>query len=323
MSLLKLTSKGIYCEIADVYLDPIEKVDKAIISHGHGDHLKAGCKNYLCTTSALPVIRYRMSGYSASFSSLDYHKELNINGVKFSFYPAGHIIGSAQIRVEYQGEVWNYTGDFKIENDYLAETYEPVKCHTLITESTFGLPIFKWKPQKIVYQEINEWWYNNHKNGITSVIAAYALGKAQRLIHALDSSIAPIICHATVQQTNQIIREQGIILPTTHSFNKLSTKDFTKGALVIAPPPICEGNWLNKFAPYQLASVSGWNTLSTRRINKKYDQTFILSDHADWNDLLLNVKDSGAEQVITTHGYVDQFSNYLNRQSISSKALEI
>lgn len=323
MSLLKLTPKGIYCEVADVYLDPLEKVNKAIISHGHGDHLKAGCKYYLCTTSALPVIQFRMSGYPAKFQALDYNKKLNINGVNFSFHPAGHIIGSTQVRVEYKGEIWNYTGDFKIEDDGLAEQYEPVKCHTLITESTFGLPIFQWKPQEKVYEEINQWWRSNHERGITSVIAAYALGKAQRLVHALDSSIAPIICHATIQQTNQIIREQGFELPKTHSFNKLSTKDFTKGALVIAPPPICEGNWLNKFTPFQLASVSGWNTLSKRRIHKKYQKSFTLSDHADWNDLLLNVKESGAKHVITTHGYVDQFSNHLTRQSISSQVLSI
>lgn len=323
MNLLQLTPEGIYCQVADVYLDPIQKVSKAIISHGHGDHIKAGCKNYLCTTSALPVIQYRLANPNANFQGVPYGQSIYINGVNFSFHPAGHIIGSAQIRVEYQGEVWVYTGDFKIENDGLSEEFTPVPCHHLIMESTFGLPLFRWKNQESIYAEINEWWAENKKNGITSVISAYALGKAQRLIHGLDTSIGLVVCHASIQQTHQIIRNQGIILPHTYSFNKQTQKDLIKGALVIAPPPVCEGSWINKFAPFEIASVSGWMALEKRRINGIHKKSFVLSDHADWDALNQAVEYSGAENIYTTHGYVDQFARHLSGKGYNAKVLEM
>lgn len=323
MHLLQLTTKGIYCQIADVYLDPLSKVDKALISHGHGDHIKNGCRYYLCTESALPVIRHRLYDPDAVFQGVKYGETIKINGVNFSFHPAGHIIGSAQIRVEYKGEVWVYTGDFKMEEDGLAEAFEPVQCHHLIMETTFGLPIFKWKKQEIIYREINQWWSDNKKNGVTSVISAYALGKAQRLIHGLDNSIGHMICHASIQNVNQIIRSQGVYLPPTLSVSKNTSKDLFNGALVIAPPPICESSWLNRFSPFEVASVSGWMTLQERRIRGKHHRTFILSDHADWDALNRIVKESGAETIYTTHGYVDQFARHLNRSGYQAKVLEI
>ncbi len=323
MNLLQMTPKGIYCQIADVYLDPHSKVHRAILSHGHGDHIRHGCKFYLCTESALPVIKFRLYNTESVFQGVKYGETININGVNFSFHPAGHIIGSAQIRVEYRGEVWLYTGDFKIEDDGLAETFEPVRSHHLIMETTFGLPIFKWKKQESVYREINQWWANNKKNGVTSVISAYALGKAQRLIHGLDTSIGPVICHASVQNIHQIIRSQGIYLPPTHSANKSTDRKLLNGALVIAPPPICEGSWLNRFSPFEVASVSGWMTLQERRIKGKHHRTFVLSDHADWDGLNEIVTLSGAENIYTTHGYVDQFAQHLNRRGYPAKVLEI
>lgn len=323
MSLLQLTSRGIYCHVADVYLDPIQKVSNAIISHGHGDHIKAGCKNHLCTESALPVIQHRLANPDAVFQGIPYGRSVYINGVSFTFYPAGHIIGSAQIKVEYQGEIWVYTGDFKIENDGLAEEFEPVPCHHLITESTFGLPLFRWKKQESVYDEINQWWAENRKNGITSVISAYALGKSQRLIHGLDTSIGPVICHATIQQTHQIIRNQGFHLPHTYSFSRQTPKELLKGVLVIAPPPVCEGSWINKFAPFEIASVSGWMTLEKRRISGQHKKSFVLSDHADWDALNKAVEYSGAENIYTTHGYVDQFARHLSGKGYNAQVLEM
>ena len=189
--LLTFTPKGIYCAQADVFLDPTYAVERAIISHAHSDHARNGSRYYLSTKSSEPALRLRL-GKNIPLETLPYGKEIIINGVTFSFFPAGHVIGSAQIRVEYKGEVWVYTGDYKLEDDGFAEAFETVKCDTFITESTFGLPIYRWKPQNLVFNEINQWWASNAAQGICSIILAYSLGKAQRIIKNVDHSIGSI-----------------------------------------------------------------------------------------------------------------------------------
>ena len=310
MALLKFTKEGIYCPRADVYIAPWKKVKKALITHGHSDHARRGHQDYLCTHAARPVIEHRLGKINCS--SVAFGETVNINGVKFSFHPAGHIIGSAQIRVEYKGEIWVASGDYKVANDGLTEDFEPVKCHHFITESTFGLPIYQWELNDIITNQINSWWESNKQEGIVSVILAYSLGKAQRILHNLDTSIGKIYTHGAVENINQILRAQGILLPpTTLVSDSINKKDF-QGSLIITPPSALGSTWIKKAEPYSVASASGWMMLRSARRRRNVDKGFVLSDHADWNGLISAIEATEAENIYVTHGYVDTFSKYLN-----------
>ena len=180
--LLTFTKNGIFCPLADVYIDPSRPVKRAIVTHAHSDHARWGNKFYLSHKLNEQILRLRL-GKDITLQTVDYKESIDINGVKVSFHPAGHIWGSCQIRVSYKDEVWVVSGDYKLENDGFSDAFEPVQCHAFITESTFGLPVFKWQPQETVYNDIRAWWNENASNGKTSILTAYALGKAQRLIH--------------------------------------------------------------------------------------------------------------------------------------------
>jgi putative mRNA 3-end processing factor len=205
--LLQFTPKGIYCEQADVYLDPWKPVNKAIISHGHADHSRWGHQQYITHHKNIPIVQHRLG--DVNISGKDWGETFTINNVKFSLHPAGHIVGSSQIRVEHKGEVWVFTGDYKIEDDGLTTPFELVKCHTFITECTFGLPAFQWRPQKEVFNDINQWWAQNKSEGKTSVLFGYSLGKAQRLLKHLDTSIGKIYTHGAVENMTEVLRPFG------------------------------------------------------------------------------------------------------------------
>lgn len=314
--LLVFNKKGIYCEKADVYLDPWKPVEKAIISHGHADHSRWGHKKYITHHSNVPIIKHRLGGINVSGKEWD--ESFSINGVKFSLHPAGHIIGSSQIRVEYKGEVWVFTGDYKTEDDGVATPYEPVKCHSFITECTFGLPAFKWQPQKEVFAEINSWWQQNRDEGRTSVLFGYSLGKAQRLLKHLDTSIGRIYTHGAIENMTQVVRDL-IDLPETTRITRDVRKDEIKGNMVLAPPSAHGSVWIRKMVPYVTASASGWMTFRGARRRRAIDRGFVLSDHCDWEGLLSSIKATGAEKVICTHGYSDIFSRYLSEQGYDAR----
>jgi putative mRNA 3-end processing factor len=315
--LLQFTDKGIYCPVANVYLDPWKPVDKAIISHGHSDHAYFGHKQYLTTHDAMPVIKYRLY-LQDNIQTLQYGEPLDINGVKFSFHPAGHIPGSAQIRVEYKGEVWVFSGDYKLQHDGISTPFEPVKCHVFITESTFGLPIYKWKPQAEIFDDINRWWAKNKEEGKTSVIAGYTLGKAQRILKNIDPSIGKIFTHGAVHAVNQILKGQGIELPDAPRVTNEIPKEDLKGALIVCPPSAVGSPWMRRFLPYSLGVASGWMRLRGTRRRRGADRGFVLSDHVDWTDLNRAIKETGAEKVFVTHGYTELFAQYLNEMGIEA-----
>jgi len=293
MALLEFTSNGIYCPQADVYIDPWGRVDKALITHGHADHSRWGHKYYLCTDDAKPVIRFRL-GTDLHIESIPYGTKRAINDVTFSFHPAGHIVGSAQIRVEYKGEVWVVSGDYKLEDDGISTPFEPVKCHTFITESTFGLPVYRWKPQSEVFESINAWWKSNQEAGKVTVITGYSLGKAQRILHHLDTSIGKIYTHGAVENVNEVMRSQGIKLPETIKVTKAIPRRDFQGNIVIAPPSALASPWMRKFTPYSEGIASGWMALRGARRRRAVDRGFILSDHADWEGLNQAIGETGA-----------------------------
>lgn len=317
--LLHFNNKGIYCQQADVYLDPWKPVKKAIISHGHADHSKWGHQQYITHHTNVPIIKHRLGDINVS--GVDWGETFTVNGVKFLLHPAGHIIGSAQIRVEYQGEVWVFTGDYKTENDGISVPYEVVKCHTFITECTFGLPAFKWQPQQEVFHDINTWWQQNKEDENTSILFGYSLGKAQRLLKHLDTSIGKIYTHAAIQNMNEIIREI-TPLPETIRITADTKKEELKGNMVIAPPSAQSSPWIKKMLPYVTASASGWMAFRGARRRRAIDKGFVLSDHCDWQGLLSSIKATGAEKIICTHGYTDIFSRFLIEQGYDARTEE-
>ena len=317
--LLVFNEKGIYCEAADVYLDPWKPVDKAIISHGHADHSRWGHKKYITHHSNVPIIKHRLG--EIVVSGVEWNETFSINGVKFSMHPAGHIIGSSQIRVEHKGEVWVFTGDYKTEDDGVAVPYEPVKCDTFITECTFGLPAFKWTPQKQVFEDINNWWQQNQDDKRTSVLFGYSLGKAQRLLKHLDTSIGKIYTHGAIENMTNVLREQ-IDFPETIRITRETKKDEIKGNIVLAPGSAHGTTWIKKMVPYVTASASGWMTFRGARRRRAIDKGFVLSDHCDWQGLLASIKETGCEKVICTHGYTDIFSRFLREQGYDARTEE-
>lgn len=306
--LLAFNDKGIYCEQANVYLDPWRPVTNAIITHGHADHSRWGHKNYITHHTNVPIIRHRLGDISVT--GKDWNETFIINSVKFSLHPAGHIIGSAQIRVEYKGEVWVFTGDYKTEDDGISVPYEVVKCDTFITECTFGLPAFKWLPQASVMDSINSWWAENKAEGKTSVLFGYSLGKAQRLLKYLDPQIGTIYTHGAIENMTNVLRPM-VDFPETTLITRETKKDAFAGSIVLAPPSAHGSVWIRKMAPFVTGSASGWMAFRGARRRRAIDKGFVLSDHCDWYSLLDSIKATGAEKIISTHGYSEIFSRYL------------
>ena len=316
---LTFTEKGIYCAAGDFYIDPWRPVDRALITHGHADHARAGHQSYLATHAALPVIRHRLSAINAQ--GVEFNETLTIGAAQVSFHPAGHVPGSAQIRVEVDGEIWVASGDYKVEDDGLSECFEPVRCHHFITESTFGLPVFRWRSQDSIASDINSWWQTCVDNGKTAFLGAYSLGKAQRLLRMLNSEIGPIVTHGAVEATNEVMRAQGIDLPeTVKAPPDIDRKSF-KGALVVAPPSALGSAWARKFGPQETAFASGWMQLRGIRRRRAGDRGFVISDHADWSGLLSTIKETSAENIYVTHGYTDIFARYLTENGWNAQVV--
>jgi len=317
--LLEFTNKGIYCSAAKVYLDPWQPVDKAIISHGHADHSRYGHKHYITHHRNVPIISHRLG--EINVIGKEWGETFVINNVKFSLHPAGHIIGSSQIRVESKGEVWVFTGDYKTENDGISTPYEVVKCNTFITECTFGLPAFKWIPQKEVLDDINQWWAENQTEGKTSVLFGYSLGKAQRLLKYLNPDIGKIYTHGAIENMTRVLRPL-VDFPETTLITRETKKEALLGNIVLAPPSAHGSTWIRKMVPYVTASASGWMTFRGARRRRAIDKGFVLSDHCDWQGLLDSIKATGAEKVICTHGYTEIFSRYLSEQGYDARTEE-
>jgi putative mRNA 3-end processing factor len=317
MALITFTQKGLYCSQADLYIDPWRPVKYAVITNGHGDHARPGHVNYLCTPATLPILRLRL-GEEIKAETLQYGEKKKINGVTISFHPAGHIIGSAQVRLEYQKEIWVVSGDYKIRKDPFAEAFEPVKCDHFVTESTFGLPVYRWPDEEEISRQVNSWWKQNRDAGKVSVIGAYALGKAQRILAMLDTDIGPVFTHGAVENVNATFRTNGIRLPKTIQVETDQPKDIYKGGIVIATPSGMGSTWMRRFAPYSTAMASGWMMLRGTRRRRSVDRGFTLSDHADWQGLNSAIKETGAENIYVTHGYSGIFSSWLKEQGLNA-----
>lgn len=307
--LLLFNDCGIYCPAGDFYIDPWKPVDKAVITHAHSDHARWGNSKYLGHHLSREVLKYRLG--EISLQTMEYGETVSINGVQVSFYPAGHVIGSAQVRVEYKGEVWVVSGDYKLEDDGLSAPFEPVICHTFISECTFGMPVYKWKDPAEVHDEINNWWRLNRAAGRTSVIAGYSLGKAQRILQHLDLSTGPVFLHGAIANTHEALARNGVSLPSAQRVGQQNSKEELRGAMVICPPSALGSPWMRRFQPYSFGYCSGWMSLRGAKRRMAADRGFMLSDHADWPGLMQAIDATSCECVYLTHGYTASFARYL------------
>jgi putative mRNA 3-end processing factor len=274
----------------------------------------------LCAEPGEKVLRHRI-GADAQIESVAYGKEITLKDTTVSFHPAGHILGSSQIRVEHKGEVWVVSGDYKLDPDPTCEPYEPVKCHTFITESTFGLPIYTWQTNEELFTDINAWWEKNKREGKASLLLAYALGKAQRLLKGVDTSIGPIYTHGAVESLNQVYLHSGVALPETNRLSSMPRGSKFAGALVLAPPSAYGTPWQRQLNPVSAAFASGWMRVRGIRRRRSLDKGFPVSDHCDWPSLLKAVNLTGAENILVTHGYSQILVRYLQEQGLNAGTL--
>lgn len=319
MHILNFTDKGIYCIPGKFYIDPWKPVDYALITHGHADHARWGMTKYLCHHLTVPILHIRI-GKDIQVQGIGYNEPININGVKVSFHPAGHIIGSAQIRMEYKGKVVVVSGDYKLQNDGLSTVFEPVKCHEFVTESTFGLPIYKWASTEKLNESMQNWVLQNQEIGKTSVFVGYSLGKAQRILNAVNG-IAPIYTHYSIAKLNQAYESAGIQLPNYETLDFRESVQHVNKGIVIVPPSLVDTAILKKIPNMVYAICSGWMQVRGARRWRSADAGFAVSDHADWDDLLKAVKETNAEKVYVTHGQTAVFAKYLNKNGIEAVEL--
>jgi putative mRNA 3-end processing factor len=317
MDLLQPTESGLYCKVGGFYVDPWRPVDRAVITHAHSDHARWGCGSYLTALPGAALLRERLGG-QANILGVPYGDSVDMDGVQVSLHPAGHMLGSAQVRIEHHGEIWVVSGDYKLQADPTCEPFEPVKCHVFLTESTFGLPIYRWPAPEQVFGEINAWWAANQENMRTSVIFAYALGKAQRLLAGVDSSLGPVVVHGAVAKLNSAYTAAGVRLPDVYEAEPQWIQAVRGRGLVIAPPSAIGHPWLRKFGPISTAFASGWMQVRGARRWRSLDRGFVISDHADWDGLLMGVREAGAERVGVMHGFAAPFARWLNQEGWES-----
>ncbi|KKB62515.1 RNA procession exonuclease-like protein [Robbsia andropogonis] len=328
--LIIATSRGLYCPAGDFHIDPWRPVDRAIITHAHSDHARTGNRHYLASEAGAGVLRARLG--DIDLQTLPYGETLRIGAVDLSFHPAGHVLGASQVRIAHRGNVWVASGDYKVAPDPTCAPFEPVRCDTFITESTFGLPIYRWDSPDRVFAGVNAWWAENAAAGRPSVVFCYAFGKAQRLLASVDASIGPIVCHGAVENLNKVYRDCGVVLPPTQrvqppdagSPRNASTSDWSR-ALVVAPPSAAGTPWLrrfNKHGAYRDAFASGWMRLRGARRRRGVDHGFVLSDHADWPGLLQAIDATGASRVIVTHGHTAPLVRWLTEHGYEAGNFE-
>jgi len=319
--LVEPTPEGLYCAAGGFHIDPWRPVERAVITHAHGDHARPGSAAYLSTRRGLPVLRTRL-GEEARIEGVEYGEARDMNGVKVSLHPAGHVLGSSQVRIESRGEVWVVSGDYKLDPDPTCEPFEAVRCDTFVTESTFGLPIYRWMKPAAIFEGVDAWWRRNAADGRASVLFGYAFGKAQRILASIDASIGPIVVHGAVDVLNRGYRECGVKLPETRMVTDYEAKKDFAGALVVAPPSAQSTPWLKRFGDYSDAFASGWMAIRGARRRRAVDQGFVLSDHADWPSLNRAIEATGAGRIFVTHGHTAPLVQWLQEKGLDAQTMK-
>lgn len=293
-----MTRQGLYCPAGNFYIDPSRGVEHAVVTHAHSDHARRGSKNYYCTQSGVSLLKARL-GKNIHVLSFPYSQNFQINGVTISFHPAGHILGSSQVRLEMNGEVWVASGDYKRERDPTCEPFEVVPCDVFVTEATFGTPAFCWNANANLGQEIYDWWQSNSERGLNSVVFAYSLGKTQRILGELyPLTTRTIYCHSAAKEINECYRAHGVNLARTKCITDVEHDRILQGELFIVPQSFMKTEQAEILGRnYATAFASGWMAQQQRG----YDHGFLMSDHADWNDLLKTIQETQAKKVFVQH----------------------
>lgn len=315
--LIVLRPQGLHCEAGDFYIDPWRPVERAVITHGHSDHARVGMREYIATRESLPILNWRLG--EQQVTALEYGQKLQLGRALVSLHSAGHVLGSAQVRVEVDGEVWVASGDYKRQHDPTCAPFEVVPCDTFITEATFALPVYRWPDTCDVVRDIEAWRLHCKARGEAAVLYCYALGKAQRILAELrDVSQGPVFLHGAMDAGVAIYREAGIPLIATERVAD-QDKDFSfAGQLIMAPPSAAGTPWLRRIGKAQHGFASGWMQLRGNRRRRNYDRGFVVSDHADWHDLVQTIRETGAKRVIATHGSTDALVRYLNEHGVEA-----
>lgn len=318
--ILEITRNGLYCPKGDFHIDPWQPVKRAIITHAHADHARPGSCSYLCSKDSKLLLRSRL-GHETNIETLKYNENVTFNSVTVSLHPAGHITGSCQVKIESGGKYYVVSGDYNTEANSTCKPIEFLRCHAFVSECTFGLPIFKWPPAEKVFQEIESWWQNNRMQGRTSILFAYSMGKAQRVLANINPTIGPILTHGAIQKINDCYRLIGVRLPDTRYIGDLTQRDIPEGALVVAPPSADNPAWMRRFPNRSRAFVSGWMRIRGNRRRRSVDRGFILSDHSDWSGLVRAIVASEAEKIILTHGYTREMARWLQEKGYNAEVI--
>jgi putative mRNA 3-end processing factor len=318
--MLTVTEQGLHCRAGGFHIDPWLPVERALITHAHSDHARAGSRSYLCAQAGVELLHVRL-GRGAAITGVPYGEARRIGDVKVSFHPAGHVLGSAQIRLEHRGEVWVVSGDYKTCADPTCAAFEPVRCHTFVTESTFGLPIYRWPEPQRIFAEIHDWWRSSQGQGRTSVLFAYSLGKAQRLLASVDASCGPIFAHGAVCDFLPAYAAAGVRLPSIGPAIPEAVRAAAGCGLVVAPPATARSTWLEALGDVSTAFASGWMLLRGPRRRQGAERGFALSDHADWPGLVSAIRATGAQRVLVTHGQSAPLVRWLNENGWPCEAL--
>ncbi len=319
--LLRNTPNGLYCSAGDFYVDPHRPVPRAVVTHAHTDHARWGCRHYLAAAPSEHLLRMRMND-DAEFQFLPYGESITVGGVEVSFHAAGHMLGSAQVRLERQGRIALVTGDYKLGYNPTCEPWQPVKCHLMVTESTFGLPIYHWADWQCEMDAINEWWRRARDQGKCCVLYGYAVGKSQSLLAGLDPQIGPIYTHGAVEKGTDAYRRTGVELPPTTYVGSIEGKHDWKGGMVVAVPSAHGTPWMRKFGRVSTAMASGWMAVRGARRRRAMDRGFVISDHVDWTTLLAAIQQCDPETVWVTHGYTAAVARYLNEKGRHAVAID-
>lgn len=320
--LVVVRPQGLYCPAGDFHIDPWRPVERAVITHAHADHARRGHAHYLASAAGAGVLRARL-GEGIALQTLAWGEVVEHRGVRLSLHPAGHVLGAAQVRLEHRGRVWVVSGDYFLsahdEANPTCDAFEPQRCDVFVTECTFGLPLYRWRPQAEVFAAIDAWWAANAAAGRASLLLAYSFGKAQRLLAGVDAGIGPIVVHGALDAVNAAYRAHGVALPPTHAVQVLPAADLRR-ALVVAPPSVRGSAWLQRLGEFSDAFASGWMHLRGARRRQALDRGFALSDHADWPGLQRAIAATGAPRVIVTHGHEAAMVRWLREQGLQAGA---
>ena len=302
---------GLFCSAGDFHIDPWGPVNRAVITHAHSDHASPGSASYLCAAPGAALLRRRLP--EARVETLEYGEHITIGDTRVSFHPAGHILGSSQVRVEHKGEVWVASGDYKRDPDPTCAPFEPVRCHTFITEATFGLPIYTWDPAGTIVDEMISWWHENRAQEQPSIVFCYVLGKAQRILAELrEAADVPVHLHGAMAAMTDAYREAGVALAPTQRITEDMRGKTLSRALVLAPLSARGTPWMRRLPGASVGFASGLMRVRGVRRQRAFDRGFVLSDHADWPALLATIEATGASRVLVTHGWSEALARYLS-----------